>query len=215
MAKEKGLPSVPRNLPRALTCYLQALQNVILSVSGLGRGTEENRAARVSEVVQKPAPALRKGSVLTGNLADESVTSEKLADGSVSAKKLAQSSVTKKAIREGAVGTGELEAFCVTSDKLGANSVTREKLAPDARLKIISGESAHGESVELGEWPASPVILLSSAELRFAAEGDLRIGIKDLRREASGWVFETEAICETKTAAYEGKIRWTAIGMEA
>lgn len=94
----RGLPAVPRGLSRELTSYLQSLQNVILNLSGLGRGTAQTRAVTVAEkvILQKEANTANSNGangsdlVQTKNIANGAVTTNKLADGAVTQDKLAQ-----------------------------------------------------------------------------------------------------------------------------
>lgn len=71
MGNERGLPSIPRGLGRELTTYLQALHGILLSLSGLSRGSD--RALRVSDGSVRTGTAtasIGQAAVLNRHLAD-------------------------------------------------------------------------------------------------------------------------------------------------
>lgn len=134
---DRGLPSVPRGLNREMTAYLQSMHNVVLGMSGLGRGTTDTRAVRVNEgrygSVSNAAASgkdfLDIGSIMTAHLANEAVTEPKIADGAVTHAKLGISAVESNNIKPGAVDSATIKKGAVSTDKLADRAVTTEKLA--------------------------------------------------------------------------------------
>lgn len=222
MRLERGLPSVPRGLSRELATYLQALQTVVLSVAGLGRGNEEKRALRAPEKTNTERRELRRGEVLTANLADGSVSADKLAAGCVTEKKIAPSAVTAKAIKGGAVGADALAALCVGNGKLADRcveerniedgSVTRAKLGADCRLTIQEGKALDGELVELAGFAEEPLAVMTGFWVETGGKGVLRAGIREMEKTDRGWSFTAEARLETEAKVYKGGLRWRAYG---
>ena len=97
MAADRGLPSVPRGLPRELTAYLSSLDAVLRRLSGDMRGAETARAVRAVEAVSFQAPQPIGSSAITVDmLCDGAVTERKIRDGAVTGKKLAQSTMTPR-----------------------------------------------------------------------------------------------------------------------
>lgn len=136
---DRGLPSVPRGLNREMTAYLQSMHNVVLSMTGLGRGTTDTRAVRVNEGRYGSGGSgtsgkdfLGAGSVLTAHLANGAVTEEKIADKAVTHAKLGISAVESNNIKPGAVDNATIKKGAVSTDKLADRAVTTEKLADKA-----------------------------------------------------------------------------------
>lgn len=156
MGTDRGLPAVPRGIDRALTNYLQALQTIVLRLSGMVRGSDESRAVRVSDgsVTTGTATAsIGQGSVLTQHIADNAITSAKITDGAITATKLAPSAVTSRAIASGAVGTDSMAGKCVTADKI----------ADGVFPIMVTGTAVDGETVLIhGKWLSKPGVMLSS-----------------------------------------------------
>lgn len=211
MARERGLPSIPRGLSRDLTIYLQALQNVVLSISGLGPGTEKTRALRVSEGAKTGAASavLGVGAVSTRHIGDGAVTTSKLSDGCVTSKKLSPS----------AVGTRELAGGAVTADALSAASVSPDKLSDLALSVGVSGIAADGETVNIGGWYGEPHVAVIGFAFPAMANGEMQVGIKNLREIAGEWLFDVvasigsgEEETEAQTAC-QGEISWRASGI--
>lgn len=225
MAIERGLPAVPRGLSRELTTYLQALQNVILSLSGLGRGTSQTRAVRVSEntrVVVKgdsqvSADKILPGAILSAHLATGAVTTEKLAAGSVIAGKLAAYSVGSANIVPGAVESLSIKDGCITTGKIADHAVTLEKLSECLLPVCVSGTAAHNETVELGEWLHKPLVIIAGYNVPIGSCGELQVEIADLRDEDGQWLFEAKAIfemgIEDGKTSYPGQLAWLAMGL--
>lgn len=213
MAVERGLPAVPRGLSREMTTYLQSLHNVILSMSGLGRGTNQTRSVRASEVkgivAEYGNSILKKGSIDEDKIADGAVTENKLANGSVTAKKLAPSSVDARALADGAVGSNELAAHAVTLDKI----------APELLPEISNGIADHGSVVNLGIYIERPIVTICGLEIPVGDCGEIRSAIENIRMENGEWLFDAVAVCEfgeeDGMACYPGKLHWLAIGRRA
>ncbi len=68
-------------------------------------------------------------SKMSGDLADNSVTSAKIADGNVATADLADGSVNSSKITDGSVATSDLAANSVTTDKINAGAVTGAKIS--------------------------------------------------------------------------------------
>ena len=191
MVPERGLPSVPRGLPRDLTLFLRAILRVLSSLCGLGPGTEKTRAVRVSEerAAGPVAAALGAAAVKTRHIEDGAITSAKLADE------------------------------CVTGPKLAPGSVTHEKLAADVMPTSIEGSAADGETVQLGGWYGEPQVSLLGFSVPVGAAVTLHVGIQNLREEGGEWAFDAVANSsaggeemEAQTAN-SGQISWHASGI--
>lgn len=230
MALEKGLPAVPRGQSREMTAYLQSLHNVIASVAGFGRNSDENRAARVSEVRQIARSTGREpGSVVSTMLGPGSVTETKLATGAVSAKKLATDAVQTRHISAQAVTGEKIADAAITGEKIAANAVTLDKIADgaidhdklDKKLLpvILAGSAKHGETVTLGKFEQAPLVAMTYQNVPIASCGELVCGIFNLREEAGAWRFDVKAAfemgIEDGISVYPGEIGWTAIGFGA
>lgn len=89
------------------------------------------------------------GSVTTAKLADDAVTADKIApdvsftpaDGSITAAKLANDAVTTDKLVNGAVTTDKLGSGAVTTNKLAGGAVTTNKLGNSA---VTTGKIANG-----------------------------------------------------------------------
>lgn len=145
---DRGLPSVPRGLNREMTAYLQSMHNVVLGMTGLGRGTTDTRAVRVNEnragvsgSGSQGKDFLDAGSVMTAHLARGAVTEEKIADQAVSHAKLGISAVESNNIKPGAVDNATIKKGAVSTDKLADGAVTTDKLADKA---VTTGKLADG-----------------------------------------------------------------------
>lgn len=191
MVPERGLPSVPRGLPRDLTLFLQAILRVLSSLCGLGPGTEKTRAVRVSEerAAGTGTTPLSADAVNTQHIKDGAVTSAKLADG------------------------------CVTGPKLAPGSVSSEKLADDVLPTSIEGSAADGETVLIGGWHGEPHVALLGFSVPLDVGATLHVGIQNLREEGGEWAFDAVAYSsaggeemEAQTA-YPGQISWRASGI--
>ena len=200
MATDRGLPAVPRGIDRALTNYLQALQTIVLRLSGMVRGSDESRAVRVSDGSVSTGTAtasIGQGSVLTPHIADNAITSAKITDGAVTELKIAPSAVTSRAIASGAVGTDSMAGKCVTADKV----------ADDVLPTMITGTAVDGEEVHIpGKWRSKPGVMLSAVSTVQAVTGAFgAIGLQEiLTTDGAGtgeWKF---------TAA--GNFAWLALG---
>lgn len=200
MATDRGLPAVPRGIDRALTNYLQALQTVVLRLSGMVRGSDESRAVRVSDGSVSTGTAtasIGQGSVLTTHIADNAITSSKITDGAVTDTKIAPSAVTSRAIASGAVGTDSMAGKCVTADKF----------ADGVLPTMITGTAVDGEDVLIpGKWLSKPGVMLSSVSSAQALTGAFGVmGLQEiLAADGAGtgeWKF---------TAA--GNFVWMAMG---
>jgi hypothetical protein len=100
------------------------------------------------------------GSVTTGKLANESVTSAKLAANAASTAKIADGAVVQAKLGNASVGSAQLQDGSITAQKLateavstpalGQGSVSTEKLADDAvtGVKIASGSVSSDELAE-------------------------------------------------------------------
>lgn len=185
MGNERGLPSIPRGLGRELTTYLQALHGILLSLSGLSRGSD--RALRVSDV-----------SVRTGT------ATASIGQAAVLNRHLAPSSVTDKAIQAGAVTDAALAAGAVTVSKLGAGVLP----------VWVAGTARDGETVSLpGVWAAAPLVAVTAFTLpggqaEEQADAPARVGVADLR-EVAGEGGEGTGQWEFDAA---GNFEWAAIG---
>jgi len=200
MATDRGLPAIPRGIDRALTNYLQALQTIVLRLSGMVRGSDESRAVRVSDGSVSTGTAtasIGQGSVLTSHIADNAITSAKITDGAVTDTKIAISAVTSRAIASGAVGTDSMAGRCVTADKI----------ADGVLPTMITGTAVDGEEVHIhGQWLSQPGVILSSVSTVQAVTGAFgAIGLQEiLAADGTGtgeWKF---------TAA--GNFAWLAMG---
>lgn len=145
---DRGLPSVPRGLNREMTAYLQSMHNVVLSMTGLGRGTTDTRAVRVNEGRYGAGGSgasgkdfLGAGSVLTAHLANGAVTEEKIADKAVTHAKLGISAVESNNIKPEAVDNATIKKGAVSTDKLADRAVTTEKLGDKT---VTTGKLADG-----------------------------------------------------------------------
>lgn len=190
MGSDRGLPSLPRGLPRDLTTYLQGLSTVVLRLSGNVRGSEQVRAVRVSEGVSTAAgsgrPGIGQNEILSWNLANRAVTTEKMVDGCVTSPKLANGAVTEGKLADEAVVTGKLAERAVTSSKLADGAVTAEsikagaitedaiadgavqgtKLASGVLPVFHAGTAVDGETVVLpGIWVSAPAVMLTLISL--------------------------------------------------
>ena len=133
MAADRGLPSVPRGLPRELTAYLSSIDAVLRRLSGDMRGAETARAVRAAEVVSFQAPQPIGSSAITVDmLCDGAVTERKIRDGAVTGKKLAQSTITPRELGAGAVTEDALEKGSVATSKLCDRAVTDDKIGDGA-----------------------------------------------------------------------------------
>lgn len=149
---DRGLPAVPRGLNREMTAYLQSLHNVVLSMTGLGRGTTDTRAVRVTERVAANAGGaslsvkdfLDVGSILETHIANGAITEAKIADGAVTHSKLGPSSVEGINIKPEAVDAATIKAMAVITEKLADGAVTTDKLADEA---VTTGKIADGAVV--------------------------------------------------------------------
>lgn len=200
MATDRGLPAVPRGLDRALTSYLQSMQNIILRLSGMVRGSDEARAVRVSDgsaTTGTTAASIGQGSVLTQHIANNAITSAKITDGAITDAKLAASSVTNRSIAAGAVGTMSLAGACVTA----------EKIAEGVLPTMATGTAVDGEEVLIpGKWLSKPGVMLSSVSQVQATTG--AFGATDLQE-----IFDIDGngIGEWKFTA-AGSFAWLALG---
>ena len=156
MAADRGLPAVPRGLDRSLTTHLQAMQNLLLRIAGLVRGSDDARAVRVSDgsisTGATTVTSIQQASVLSQHLADyavttskistEAVTQEKIAasavstakmvDYAVTAEKLADLAVSTGKVADGAINNEKLADLAVSESKIADGAVSTEKLAKDA-----------------------------------------------------------------------------------
>lgn len=148
MAGERGLPSLPRGLPRDLTMYLQNMAEMVLRLSGGVRGSSASRALRVAETggLSTGATVIEQNSISRGMLRDKSVTSDKLADDAVTEAKIAPSAVTQRSIKAGEVTETALASASVTERCLADKAVTEAKLGHGAVR-----ESALAEGVVTSE----------------------------------------------------------------
>lgn len=200
MATDRGLPAIPRGIDRSLTNYLQSLQNIVLRLSGMVRGSDEARAVRVSDgsaTTGTGTASLVQGTVLTQHIANNAITSAKLADGAITDAKLAASSVTDRAIAAGAVGTMSLAGLCVTA----------EKIAEGVLPTMTTGTAVDGEEVLIpGKWLSKPGVMLSSVSQVQATTG--AFGATDLQE-----IFDIDGngIGEWKFTA-AGSFAWLALG---
>lgn len=196
MANERGLPSVPRGLPRDLTVYLQSLAETLLRLSGSVRGSGDARAVRAAERSSLGSGTSTPGqaAILSWMLKDKAVTSDKLADGAVTETKLGMSAVTEQAIRPGAV----------TEAALAAEAVTGTKLAGGVLPVVIGGAAVDGETVVLpGTWRERPWVALAlvtgMSSAGVAGALDLREAPGDA--ETDVWRFDAA-----------GNFHWIAVG---
>jgi hypothetical protein len=70
--------------------------------------------------------------VTTAKLADSAVTSAKIADGTIVAGDIADAAITGAKILDGAVGTAKIDDSAVTEAKIGSSAVTAGKIATNA-----------------------------------------------------------------------------------
>lgn len=162
-ASNRGLPAVPRGLSREMTVYLQALHNVILNMSGLGRGTNGTRSVSTSEI------------------------------------------------------HGMVSQYCaIVLKQYNTGNAENNKPATEIFPHILEGVAAHGETVNLGEFPERPLVAATGLEIPIGACGEIRTAISNLRPEDGEWLFDVVAAFEMGEedgeVFYPGKINWIAIG---
>lgn len=230
---DRGLPAVPRGLNREMTAYLQSMHNVVLSMTGLGRGTTDTRAVRVNEAIYGTGGSgsggkdfLDAGSIQTAHLANGAVTEPKIADQAVTHAKLGISAVESNnikpqavdnpAIKDGAVSTDKLADKSVTTAKIADGAITFEKLASELLPVIKTGTAEHGATVNLGKWLSRPLVILTGQRIPVGECGELCAEISNLREENGVWMFDAVAIfemgIEEEATAYPGEISWLAVG---
>lgn len=223
---DRGLPAVPRGLNREMTAYLQSLHNVVLSMTGLGRGTGDTRAVRVSERLASGGAAnmrgkefLDAGSVLEAHIANGAVTEAKIADRAVSHAKLGLSAVESGNIKPEAVDSAAIRKGAVIGEKLADGSVSLEKLAPELLPVVLAGSAKHGETVTLGKFTQTPFLAMTRQKVPIGSCGELVCGITNLREESGVWRFDVKAAFEMGNedgfSFYPGEIGWMAIGIGA
>ena len=151
MARDLGLPAVPRGLDRNLTFFLQNLLDVVGGMSGLTPGSSGTRVVRVNETnVYRSGSGGGSGSgatlgaqsvvtsyiqnmaVTTEKIAPAAVTAPKLADNAVGTKHIAKQAVTSEKLAVGAVTGQALADGCVTTGRLADSVITTEKLLDNA-----------------------------------------------------------------------------------
>lgn len=223
MALDRGLPAVPRGLTRELTAFLQAQQNILLSMSGLGRGTTETRAMRVYERTASPSgkggvSGLTNGSVLSAHIATGAVTESKIADGAVSGSKIATSAIEGRHVKPGGIDTvcladgsvtnpkladasvdaQKLAANAVTTTKIADGAITRAKLSEELIPQIMEGSAEHGATINIGKWLARPIVAMRGYSLLCGSGngGSQLVRIDNLREENDEWLFDAIAICD-------------------
>lgn len=213
MPIDRGLPAVPRGLNREMTAYLQSMHNVVLSMTGLGRGTTDTRAVRVNEALYGTGGSgssdkdfLDAGSIQTAHLVNGAVTEPKIADQAVTHSKLGISAVESNNIKPQAVDNPAI--------KDGA--ITAEKLDPKLWPVFVAGNSEHGATVNLGKWLSRPLVILTGQRIPIGECGELCAGIENLREENGVWMFDAVAVfemgIEEEATAYPGEISWLAVG---
>ena len=89
---------------------------------------------KIDESVMIPSPP---GSVDTGDIIDNSITTNLIADFAVTTEKIEQFAVTTEKIANLAVTTEKIADYAVTTVKLANKSVTSEKLADNLNLKTV------------------------------------------------------------------------------
>ncbi len=133
MATDRGLPAVPRGLDRSLTTHLQAMQNLLLRIAGLVRGSDGARAVRVSDgsisTGASSVTAIQQASVLSQHLADYAVTTSKISTEAVTQEKIAASAVSTAKMVDYAVTTEKLADLAVSTGKVADGAINNEKLA--------------------------------------------------------------------------------------
>lgn len=208
MAIERGLPAIPRGLPRELYFYLQSLQAVVTRLGGLGRGTAATRAVRASEAAQLQAGKAAKaepdnGSILAGHIAPCAVTEAALEDACVTAAKIAASAVGGDRLAPEGIDSAALKKCCVT----------REKLATELVPVFLQGTAEDGETVRLGKWLERPLVCLTGMNVPLGMCGELAYGIREMREEDGEWLFEAEAVfLMDGDRRYPGSLEWLAAG---
>lgn len=241
MALDRGLPAVPRGLTRELTAFLQAQQNIILGMSGLGRGTTETRAMRVYERASTPSgqrgvSGLSNGSVLSAHIATGAITESKIADSAVSGAKIATSAIESRHVKPGVIDTGclandsvtiqklvdgsvnsqKLAANAVTTTNLADGAITRAKLSEELIPQVLEGSAEHGATINLGKWLFRPVVAIRGYSLLIENGGSQLVRIDNLREENGVWLFDAIAICDMSLVPdmldTYGKILWIAFG---
>ena len=145
MATDRGLPAVPRGLDRSLTTHLQAMQNLLLRIAGMVRGSEDSRAVRVSDgsisTGATTVTSIQQASVLSQHLADYAVTTSKLSTEAVTQEKIAASAVSTEKLVDYAVTADKLADLAVSESKIADGAVSTEKLGKDAvaEANLVSG----------------------------------------------------------------------------
>ena len=133
MATDRGLPAVPRGLDRSLTTHLQAMQNLLLRIAGMVRGSEDSRAVRVSDgsisTGATTVTSIQQASVLSQHLADYAVTTSKISTEAVTQEKIAASAVSTAKMVDYAVTTEKLADLAVSTGKVADGAINNEKLA--------------------------------------------------------------------------------------
>lgn len=221
---ERGVPPVPGGLSASLTTFLRSLRDNVVRLGGQGRGAAERQAVRRSEAERLSGGAPAAGSIVSAALADGAVTAaklaagavtgEKVADASLSGKKLCGATVTGRELAAQCVGETELQPASVTTSRLADGAVTSDKLAKEVLPVCLSGQSAHGESVDIGAWEEKPLLCLTSLALPVPeTAAALEAGIERLRQEDGTWRFEVTACwkAEDGTCA-SGSLGWCAVG---
>lgn len=206
MANERGLPSVPRGLPRDLTVYLQSLAETLLRLSGSVRGSGDARAVRAAERSSLGFGASTPGqaAILSWMLKDKAVTSDKLADGAVTETKLGMSAVTEQAIRPGAVTEAALAAEAVTGTRIADGAVDASKLACGVLPVVIGGAAVDGETVVLpGTWRERPWVALALVTGMSSAGVAGALDLREAPGDAETGVWRFDAA---------GNFHWIAVG---
>ncbi|MBP8959280.1 MAG: hypothetical protein KBG40_02515 [Bacteroidales bacterium] len=118
------------------------------------------------------ATTIGPGKVVTGMIADESVTIDKLANASVTTDKIAANAVTTSKILDANVTTGKLADGSVTNTKLAADAVTSDKIA---------NESILSEDIKDGEVQTADIAdeNVTAAKLTAGAGTAGRVGVAD------------------------------------